>query len=61
MRQPHSSCKKGKMVRIILKDGSKYVTRFVETVGQHVRTEAGDFLKGDIKVFAIYKPLPHEL
>lgn len=49
------------MVRIILKNGKTYITRFIETTGESVHTEAGKFNKGDLKVFAIYKPLPHEL
>jgi hypothetical protein len=57
MRQPHSSTNKGKRVKIKLKTGEEIITKFIETVGKSVRTEAGNYNKGDLKSFTIYKPL----
>lgn len=49
---------KGKRVKIILRNGRKVVTRFIERDDRKVTTDAGVFLKRDIRAFSIYKPLP---
>lgn len=30
MRTPHSSCKKGKKVRLILRNGNQIISKFIE-------------------------------
>jgi dephospho-CoA kinase len=57
MRTPHTSCRKGKRVRIILRDGTQVITKFIETVGHEIRTEDGKFNAGEIRAFSIYKKL----
>lgn len=60
MRTPHSSCKKGKRVRLILRDGTVIVSKFVGKKGHDVVLESGVYGMGDIRAFSIYKPLDHE-
>jgi hypothetical protein len=55
MKTPHSSCFPGKRVRIKLKDGRTFITRFRDKKGKKVITDAGTFLVGDLRAFTIYK------
>lgn len=57
MRTPHSSCKRGKRVRLILRNGDVVISKFVENKGHTVVLEAGEYTMDKIRAFAIYKPL----
>lgn len=61
MKTPHSSCRRGKKVRLILRDGTVIVSKFVENKGHDVVLESGVYGMGEIRAFSIYKPLQHEL
>lgn len=60
MRTPHSSCRKGKRVRLILRTGELIISKFVENKGHVIVLESGDYTMDQVKSFSIYKPLPHE-
>ena len=47
MRTPHSSGWPGKRVRIKLKDGRTFITRFRDKKGTTIITDAGKFAVGD--------------
>ena len=51
----HSSCWPGKCVRIKLKDGRTFITRFRDKKGTKVITDAETFRVGDLRAFTIYK------
>lgn len=53
MRTPHTSCRKGKRVYAVLKNGLHFVDKFVERTGKYVIFENHRVLAGDLKVFAI--------
>ena len=58
-RLPHTSCQKGKRVRIIFKDGSQIISKFIDKKGHtHIRLESGLYPITSIRAFSIYKPLP---
>lgn len=63
MRTPHTSTRKGKRVRIVMKNGVILIGKFKERTGKYVLIGvskiSGGNLKiraGDIKSFTIYKP-----
>lgn len=61
MRTPHTSCRRGKRVRVILRDGESFIAKFLEKQGQNVKFDNGRVIHGSsIKVFSIYKPFKHE-
>lgn len=43
-----------------MRNGTQIITKFIETVGHEIRTEAGRFNVGEIRAFSIYKKLAHE-
>jgi len=52
----HSSTKKGKRVRIKMRDGTTFVDKFLDTGSGWIEfEERGKVLKKDIKNFTIYK------
>lgn len=58
---PHTSCQRGKRVRLILKDGSQIISKFVEKKGNtHVVLELGSYPVTNIRAFSIYKPLKRD-
>ena len=61
MGMPHTGCWPGKRVRVVLKSGRVIISRFKERTKTHVILEEGRYHKADIRAFAIYKPLAHEL
>jgi hypothetical protein len=56
MRTPHSSCQRGKRVRVVLMDGSEFSEKFVERTGKFVVTETHKLKVGQIRSFSIAKP-----
>lgn len=56
MRTPHSSCKKGKKVRLILRNGNQIISKFIEKKGDFVVLESGKYSMVHIRAFSIYKP-----
>lgn len=56
MRTPHTSCRKGTKVLIILKDGRWLIEKFVERKAKGVVLEKSGLIKvGDIRAFTVYK------
>lgn len=56
MRTPHTSCPRGKRVRVVLKDGTEFVDKFMEhTAGHLVIFAAHQVRQGDIKIFTILR------
>lgn len=58
MTTPHTSCRKGLRVRVVLRDGTVIVDRFVERTGQYVVLENHRLRGRAIKTFGIYKGEP---
>lgn len=55
MRTPHSSCRKGKRVKIKLRNGKSFISKFIENKGNRVYFECGDWAVSELKSFTIYK------
>lgn len=55
MRTPHTAVKKGKRVKVVLKNGEEFVDKFIDRKSRYVTFETRRVLKGDIKSFAIFK------
>lgn len=55
MRTPHTAVKKGKRVKVVLKNGETFVDKFIDRKSRYVTFENRTVLKGDIKSFAIFK------
>lgn len=56
MRTPHTCCRRGKRVSVVLRDGSRLLDRFVERTGKFVvLEEAGRVQAGLIRVFKIVR------
>ncbi len=61
MRMPHTSFIKGAKIRVILRDGSVHIGKFISKIGKKkVETSVGEFNVIDIRSANYYKPLPHE-
>lgn len=55
---PHTSCQRGKRVRLILKDGSQIISKFLQKKGNtHIMLESGTYPVTSVRAFSIYKPL----
>ena len=52
---PHTSCKRGKRVLVIIKDGRRIIKKFIERTGNYVLLEDEKLWAGDIRAFAIYR------
>lgn len=56
MKTPHSSCPRGKRVRVVLKSGEIFVARFLEkTQKQIVIFDTRQVKVGDMKSFTIVR------
>lgn len=55
MRTPHTSCRKGKRVRVVMKDGTIFIDKFVEQTGKFNIFEGHKVRTGEIRAFSIYK------
>lgn len=56
MRTPHSSCRKGKRVRIILRNGNQIIDKFKDKKSNRIILDSGEINIADIRAFSIYKP-----
>ncbi len=62
MRMTHTQFTKGAKIRVIEKDGTVTIAKFIMKVGKKmIRTDKGDFRVIDIRSANYYKPLPHEM
>ena len=53
---PHTSTNKGKRVKIVMRDGSSIIDKFIERKKDSIiLKESGKIYKKDIKAFIIYK------
>lgn len=57
MRTPHTSTRKGKRVRIVMKSGLVIIGKFKERTGKYILVGDSKIWAGDVKSFAIYKHL----
>lgn len=58
----HSSFYTGSKIRIIEKDGTVTIAKFLENrKGKKIITDKGEFRFLDIRSVNYYKPLPHEI
>lgn len=56
MRTPHTACRKGKKVKIILRDGAQIIDHFEERTDRWVvLRKEGRIMKADIRAFMIFK------
>ncbi len=56
MRTPHTACRKGKRVQIILRDGRRIIDHFEGRTDRWViLREIGRVMKADIRAFMIFK------
>jgi hypothetical protein len=56
MRTPHTACRRGKRIRVVLITGEKFIDRFWERSGRYVYFKKHPrVLQGDIKAFTIIK------
>jgi hypothetical protein len=53
---PHARTYTGKRVRVVLKDGTVFVDKFVEAKSRTVTFEGRTVLRGAIKSFTIWRP-----
>lgn len=59
MRTPHTACRRGKRVRVVLLDGEVFIDKFRENTGKFVHFESHPkVIKGQIKAFTIVKGNP---
>lgn len=56
MRTPHTVVRRGKRVKVVLKDGTVFIDVFVEGKGKWRYFKNHKILHGDIRSFTIYKP-----
>lgn len=55
MKTPHSCCRRGKRIRLVLRSGAIIVSKFIERTGKFVILESGRYEMCDIKSFTINK------
>lgn len=55
MRTPHTSCRKGKRVIVTLKDGSRFIDKFLEQTGKFNLFENHRVKTSEILSFGIFK------
>lgn len=58
MKTPHTSTYKGKRVYVRLKDGERFVAKFIGRNGQKVIFDTRTEISGNIKAFSIYRAKP---
>ena len=56
MRTPHSSCPRGKRVRIVLANGNEFTERFIERTPKFIVTEGHRLTVDQVRSFSIAKP-----
>lgn len=67
MASTHTSFRKGSRIRIIFRDGTSVIAKFIETLGDkwmRVRDNDGKIIDvsiSEIRSCNYYKPLPHEV
>lgn len=53
---PHTNCRRGKRVILTLKNGTRYVDKFIERTGKGVKLERLGVVRGrDIRAMTIYR------
>ena len=56
MRTPHTCCKRGKRVRVILLSGEQFIDKFWEKAGRFVYFQKHEKVRtGEIRAFTIVK------
>lgn len=56
MKTPHTAAWRGKRIKVVLRDGTTFVDKFIERTMSHVFFEEhGRFKKSDIRAFIIIK------
>jgi hypothetical protein len=55
MRVPHTATRRGKRVKIILRNGSELVGKFLDRTDRWVELDTGRVMKSDIRSFIIIK------
>jgi hypothetical protein len=55
MKTPHTSTYKGKRVYVRLKDGERFVAKFIERKGRFIVFDSRTVSAGEVKAFAIYR------
>lgn len=51
---PHTSAPRGKRVWVVLKDGTKFIDRFMECTKKYILfADRGRVFKGDVRAFSI--------
>lgn len=55
MKTPHTSCMRGTRVRVVLRDGSVIIDRFVERTGKFIVLAGHRLRGGEVKAFSIYR------
>lgn len=58
MKTPHTSTYKGKRVYVRLKNGERFVSKFMGRNGERVIFDDRTELSGNIKAFSIYRQKP---
>lgn len=56
-RSPHTACAKGTRVKIVLRNGSEVIGKFVDRKSKYVVLDCGRYDKNTIRSFAIYKEI----
>jgi hypothetical protein len=60
-RSPHTGTYKGKRVKVILRDGTRIIDKFLRRTDRFIFLEkTGRIPKGALRSFVIFKPQPHE-
>jgi hypothetical protein len=55
-KTPHTCCRRGKRVHVVLKDGTEFIAKFIERTGRFCLFEGGRRIaRGEITVFTIVK------
>lgn len=55
-RSPHLCCKKGKRVVVSLRDGSRFIDKFVERKGRYIfLEESGKIPTSKVRAFSIWR------
>lgn len=53
---PHTSCRRGKRVRVVTQSGQVIIDKFVERTGKGIILRKTGFLRGrDIKAFSLFR------
>lgn len=55
MKTPHTSTYRGKRVYVRLKNGERFVAKFIDRKGKFIIFDTRTVISGDVKAFAIYR------